>query len=105
MEIYFLKSFLDGLNWFNKYYVENFPEGKAKATTHFEQTLLVLKNFPEASPILNKSKFIRKIKITRTPFSLYYNVNLKKQRIEVLYLRDERKKLTEEFLENLKQII
>jgi hypothetical protein len=103
MQLIFLKSSLKDLDWFNLYYSENFTEGKENAKLNLIQALEIIKQFPEISQLIHGDGSMRKHKIQKTPFTLYYKINLIKIRLEIIHVRDERQKLTREFLEKIKQ--
>lgn len=88
MEIVFLKSTIADLRWFKSYYMNVFPEGKAKAEAQFRNIQRVLKANPYIGHPSDDHEGLREHRVLRTPFTFLYRV--KDGRVEILRVLDDR---------------
>ena len=88
MRIVYLPSAQQGLEWFARYYGENFPEGAARAATSLAKAEAVLASQPGAGQAITETEGVRRLRIERTPFSLVYRHVA--DRVEVLRIWDAR---------------
>ena len=76
------------LNWWHKYYRQNFPSGRLSAYKHYAKTISLLKQNPFlGSPI--DFMDVRKLVIPNTPFIIFYRIT--EQTLEILQVRDGRR--------------
>ena len=88
MEIIYLESALDGIEWMKFYYSNIFAAGKKQARTHIKITEKLLIAHPQIGQVYDAANDIRELMISSTPFSFIYRIN--ENRIEVLRLWDQR---------------
>ncbi len=88
MQIVYLESTLEGLNWLLHYYSKVFPEGAAKAYEHRKKAEAILMLQPDIGVRIEGAPRARKYVIPQPPFSFVYRV--KPDRIEIVYVHDER---------------
>jgi len=90
MRIVFLETSVDDLMWFRQYYRAVFPEGQQNARQRFENMTALLVANPYMGRPVPGYENVRKVALSRTPFSLIYRVTPKQ--IEVLRLLDGRRR-------------
>jgi len=93
MKIVYLPSARSGLAWMRSYYRAVFPAGGERAKRQFHAIELTLNDHPHAGHPTSAAG-VRKLLIPNTPLSVVYRVVA--QRIEVLEIRDERSRPTDE---------
>ena len=87
MNIIYLESSQDSLEWFYKYYSSVFPEGSENAYEHYK----IIESLLSENPYIGKltgDEDARKLKIPNTPFSYIYRI--KNEYIEILTVWDDR---------------
>jgi plasmid stabilization system protein ParE len=87
MNVIYLPSTLDDIEWFHRYYTYIFPEGANNATKQFQAVKELLSSNPKAGSFIHKN--VREFSIPRTPFSYIYRV--KGDEVQVLRIWDERR--------------
>lgn len=88
MNITFLPSALDDLEWMKTYYETVFPAGKAQSSRNFRQSLAVIRNNPQAGKRSEIIPTLREHPISKTPFTLVYLP--KQQEILIVHIKDQR---------------
>jgi plasmid stabilization system protein ParE len=87
LKIVFLASASADLRWFQRYYGDIFPEGRARAGRQLQSAKTVIKQNPMIGHAI-ETRELREFLIPRTPFSLIYRVTI--HRIEVVRVWDAR---------------
>jgi len=88
MQIVYLESSLNDIEWMRFYYSNIFPAGKKQASTHVKRSEQIITNHPHIGQLFDAKKNVRELVIDKTPFSFLYRIN--EDRIEILRLWDQR---------------
>ena len=86
--IVFLPSTHRDLLWFHRYYTSVFPDGRARALTHYHAMLDALKRHPHIGRPADVPG-LRELPIARTPFIVVYRIA--GDEIQILRIRDSRR--------------
>jgi len=89
MEIIYLPSTIQDIEWMTHYYETVFPEGRVNMRSHFYATEAILRENSYLGHPIDDIPNTRELRITKTPFSLIYRVTA--THIEVLRIWDSRR--------------
>jgi plasmid stabilization system protein ParE len=88
MQIIYLESSLDDIEWVRFYYRNIFPSGKKEVIRQIKTAEQLLSNYPDIGQSYDDNKNIKELVISRTPFTFIYRI--KSEKIEILRLWDQR---------------
>ncbi|MEE9363093.1 MAG: type II toxin-antitoxin system RelE/ParE family toxin [Cellulophaga sp.] len=88
MQVIYLESSLDDIEWMRFYYRNIFPSGKKEAIKHIKTAENLLVNHPDIGQAYENNKNIKELVVNKTPFTFIYRV--KNENIEILRLWDQR---------------
>jgi plasmid stabilization system protein ParE len=88
MEVVYLATALEDMQWVRRYYAEVFPEGHGHARASLLKTAALIAENPFVGHALVDDVDILEFPVARTPFSFLYRVH--DGRIEILRVFDQR---------------